>query len=45
MVDNEEIDECEDNKYDDNHGEKKIFTASRLPSGENATASKASPRL
>ena len=30
---------------DKKYGEKKIFTASRLPSGENATASNASPRL
>ena len=30
---------------DKKYGEKQIFTASRLPSGENATASNASPRL
>ena len=44
-MDDEEINECEDNEYDESYGEKKIFTASRLPSGENDTASKASPRL
>ena len=45
MVDNEEIDERKHNEFDDNYGEEKIFTARRLPSGENVTASKASPRL
>ena len=39
------MDEYEDNEYDESYGEKKILTASRLPSGENDTASKASPRL
>ena len=39
------MDEYEEKKYDKSYGEEKVFTASRLPSGENATASKASPRL